>query len=44
MEPLKSSDVGGGVQEMAFAPARMVSRMLSSVGPPVAIMGNSGST
>ena len=32
----------GGVQVMAFAPARMVARMLSPVLPPEATMGISG--
>ena len=38
----KISPLDGGVHVMALAPARMVSRMLSSVGPPVAMMGTSG--
>ena len=38
----KISPLDGGVHVMALAPALMVSRMLSSVGPPVAMMGTSG--
>ena len=34
--------VDGGVQVMALAPAWMVSKMASSLGPPVAMMGISG--
>ncbi len=36
------SDAGGGVYVIAFAPASMVSFMLASLGPPVAIIGKSG--
>ena len=42
MMPANSSPVVGGVMVMAFAPARMVSKMLSSVGPPVAMMAACG--
>ncbi len=34
------SDAGGGVYVIAFAPASMVSFILASFGPPVAIIGN----
>ena len=42
MMPANSSPVVGGVMVMAFAPARIVSKMLSSVGPPVAMMAACG--
>ncbi len=32
----------GGVQEMAFAPASIVARMVSSFGPPLAMIGRFG--
>ncbi len=42
MDWANSSPLEGGVYVMALAPAWMVSRMVSSVGPPVAMMGTSG--
>lgn len=39
--PIILADVGG-VNVIALAPACIVSLMLDSVGPPVAIIGNSG--
>ena len=39
---LKTSPFVGGVHVTAFAPAAIVALMVSSVGPPVAIIGMSG--
>ena len=44
MIPLKTSPLVGGVHVIAFAPASIVSSIDSSVGPPVAIIGNSGNS
>ena len=41
---LKTSPFEGGVQVIALAPASIVSRMESSVGPPVAMIGKSGNS
>ena len=39
---LKTSPFEGGVQVIAFAPALIVSSIVSLVGPPVAMIGISG--
>ena len=40
--PIISAELNSGVYVIAFAPASIVSCIVSSVGPPVAIMGNVG--